>query len=307
MDATANPSEAAISNQKRLLKLARKRLQRFATLMPKLLVNDDPETIHHLRVGSRRLQQVLRAIHPAAKPPKIKKVLRLLRQVRQALGSCRNLDVNLDLIKEKRRRAGAAAVQLAWGAVQDELEAQRGRLLERARHEIARHDLFSFITRAQALIAAADSDADPVKILENAVAKSMAAWQEAFVSATEQSDEVHLHQFRIAGKRLRYRVELLAELGENKAKPLVQALKELQNALGDWHDRLLLIADLAEFIGRANFLADHPDIGRSLLTEMEKEKLHTQTTINQLLSDAAKVPECWVRWKPLIEAPHPKR
>ena len=107
MDATANPSEAAISNQKRLLKLARKRLQRFATLMPKLLVNDDPETIHHLRVGSRRLQQVLRAIHPAANPPKLKNVLRLLRQVRHVLGSCRNLVVNLYLIKEKRRRAGA--------------------------------------------------------------------------------------------------------------------------------------------------------------------------------------------------------
>ena len=307
MNPTANPSEAAISNQKRLLKLARKRLQRFATLMPKLLVDDDPETVHHLRVGSRRLQQALRAIHPAVKSPKIKKVRRLLRQVRRALGSCRNLDVNLDLIEEKRRRASAAAVQLAWGAVQDELEAQRGRLLERARHEIARHDLFNFIARAQALITAADSDADPVKILENAVAKSMTAWQDAFVSATEQSDEVHLHQFRIAGKRLRYRVELLAELGENKAKPLVQALKELQNALGDWHDRSLLVADLAKFIGRANFLADHPDIGRALLTEMEKEKLHTQTTIKQLLSDAAKVPECWVRWKPLIEEPHPKR
>lgn len=309
MNATATASGAAISNQKKLLKLARKRLQRFVTLMPKLLVSDDPETVHDLRVWSRRLQQALRVIHPAAKPPKIKKVLRVLRQVRQALGSCRNLDVNLDLIKEKRQQASAAAVQRAWGAVQDELEANRGRLLERARREIARHDLFGFIARAQALIEAADGDADPVEILENAIAKSMKAWQAAFVSATQQSDEVHLHEFRIAGKRLRYRVELLAELGENKAKPLVEALKELQNALGDWHDRSLLIDYVAEFIGRANFLADHPDIGRALLTEMEKEKLRNETNINQLLTDAAKVPERWVRWKPLIEQPHhpPKR
>lgn len=304
MNATATASGAAISNQKKLLKLARKRLQRFVTLMPKLLVSDDPETVHDLRVWSRRLQQALRVIHPAAKPPKIKKVLRVLRQVRQALGSCRNLDVNLDLIKEKRQQASAAAVQRAWGAVQDELEANRGRLLERARREIARHDLFGFIARAQALIEAADGDADPVEILENAIAKSMKAWQAAFVSATQQSDEVHLHEFRIAGKRLRYRVELLAELGENKAKPLVEALKELQNALGDWHDRSLLIDYVAEFIGRANFLADHPDIGRALLTEMEKEKLRNETNINQLLTDAAKVPERWVRWKPLIEQPH---
>ena len=301
MNATATTSDAAIANQKKMLKLARKRLQRFATLMPKVLVSDDPETVHDLRVWSRRLQQALRVLHPAAKPPKIKKALRVLRQVRRALGPCRNLDVNLELIKDKRQQASAATVQRAWGEVQDELEAKRGPILERARREIARHDLFGFIARAQTLIAAADSDADPLEILEKVIAKSMQAWQEAFVSATEQRDEVQLHEFRIAGKRLRYRVELFAELGENQAKPLVEALKELQNALGDWHDRSLLIDYVAEFIARANFLTDHPDIARSLLTEMEKEKLRNRTAINQLLADAAKVPERWVRWKPLIE------
>lgn len=309
MNATATASAAAISNQKKLLKLARKRLQRFATLMPKLLVSDDPETVHDLRVWSRRLQQALRVIHPAAKPPKIKKVLRVLRQVRQALGPCRNLDVNLDLIKDKRQLASAVTVQRAWGEVQDELEAKRVPILERARREIARHDLFGFIARAQTLIEAADSDADPLEILENVIAKSMKAWQAAFVSATEQRDVVQLHEFRIAGKRLRYRVELFAELGENKAKPLVEALKELQNALGDWHDRSELIDYVAGFIGRASFLADHPDIGRALLTEMEKEKLRNRTAIDQLLADAAKVPERWARWNPLIEEFHqpPKR
>jgi CHAD domain-containing protein len=305
MNPSATTSGTALSNQKKLLKLARKRLQKFATLMPKVLLSDDPATIHDLRVWSRRLQQALRVIHPAAKPPKSKKVLGVLRRVRRALGPCRNLDVNLDLIKEKHQHSGAAAVQRAWGAVQKELEVKRGTFLERARHEVSRHDLFSFIARAQALIDAADSDADPVEILEKGIAKSMKEWQEAFASATEQRDGVHLHEFRIAGKRLRYRVELLAELGENKAKPLVEALKQLQNALGDWHDRSVLVDYVAEFIGQADFLADHPDIGRALLTEMEKEKLRSQTAINQLLSDAAKVPETWARWKPLMDEPHP--
>jgi CHAD domain-containing protein len=272
--------------------------------MPKVLLSDNPETIHDLRVGCRRLQQVLRVIHPVSNPPKSKKVLRVLRQVRQALGPCRNLDVNLELIKEKHQHAGGAAVQGAWGAVQEELEAKRGPLIEGARREIARRNLFGFIARAQALIEAADSDADPLDILEKVIAKSMKAWQEAFAAATEQRDGVHLHEFRIAGKRLRYRVELLAELGENKAKPLVEALKQLQNALGEWHDRSVLIDCVAKFIGRANFLAAHPDIGRALLTEMEKEKLRNQTAIDQLLADAAKIPETSAHWKPLTDEPH---
>jgi triphosphatase len=301
MNTTAPTTDAAISNQKRLLKLARKRLQRFATLVPKVLLSDDPDTVHDLRVWSRRLQQSLRVIHPSVESPKRKKVMRLLRQARRALGPCRNIDVNLELIMDKRQQASATAVQRAWGEVHDELEAKRGALMERARRDIARHDLFNFIARAQALIAEADSDADPKEILESAITKSMEAWQEAFASAKEQRDKIRLHQFRIAGKRLRYRVELLAELGESKAKPLVETLKGLQNALGDWHDRSVLIDYVAGFIGRAGFLADHPDIGRALLTEMEKEKLHLDTAINQLFADAAGVLEYWARWKPLID------
>jgi CHAD domain-containing protein len=92
-------------------------------------------------------------------------------------------------------------------------------------------------------------------------------------------------------------------LGTDKTKPLVQALKQLQNALGEWHDRSALIDCVAEFIGRANFLADHPDIGRALLTEMEKEKLRNETHINQLLADAGKIPETWTHWKPLTDEP----
>src|SRR6185436_10294228 len=65
MNATATTTDAAISNQKRLLKLARKRLQRFATLVPKVLLSDDPDTVHDLRVWSRRLQQALRVIQPS--------------------------------------------------------------------------------------------------------------------------------------------------------------------------------------------------------------------------------------------------
>ena len=298
MNQTATTPGALDLNRNKLLILARKRLQRFATLLPKLLISDNPTFVHDLRVWSRRLQQALRVIHPAAEPPKGKKLRRVLRRLRRALGPCRNLDVDLELIKEKRRRAGAAVIERAWGAVQRELEAKRGPLIERARREIARHDLFLFIARARTLIDSADDvDIDPIKSLDQAIEKSMKSWQEAFSSVMQERADSRLHKLRIAGKQLRYRVELLAELGEDRAKPLVEALKRLQNSLGDWHDRSVLVSYLATFIGQAEFLSEHPDIGRALLTEMEKEKLRNQSAIDQLLGDAAKVPESWARWQ----------
>jgi CHAD domain-containing protein len=297
MNATPADSSAAIANQKRFVKLVRKRLERFVTLLTKVLVSNDPEAIHDLRVSSRRMQQALRVIVPTPKPSKSKKVIRVLRQVRRALGPCRNLDVNIALIKEKRKHAGATLVQQAWEAVQTDLDERRAPALKRARPIIAQHDVFAFIARTKSLIkGAGDRDTDPVEILDRAAAQSMNGWENAFTSAYEHRDEIHLHEFRIESKRLRYRAELLADLGQAKAKPLVAALKELQTMLGDWHDRCVLLHHVAEFIGRPNFLASHPDMSRALLAEIEKEKLRNDTTIDQLLQNGAKVRESFARW-----------
>jgi CHAD domain-containing protein len=298
-------SSPATGSEKKLLKLARKRLERFVTLMPKILVSDDPEIIHDLRVWSRRLQQAILVILPEPKPPKSKKVIRTLRQVRQSLGPCRNLDVNIALIIEKRRHSGAAMIRQSWEAVQRDLEDRRNSLLERARSDIAQKDIFAFIGRAKTLIDAAGDDnwsaAGPLQKLEAATSQAIKNCDEACALAYEQRDQTHLHQFRIAAKRLRYRAELLADLGHVKVKPLVEDLKELQNALGDWHDRCVLLQSVAEFIGRPDFLADHPDMGRALLAEMEKEKLHNETAIEQLFQKAAKMRQSWAEWKPAAE------
>ena len=71
-----------------LVKLARKRLERFVTLYPKALVSDDPEIVHDLRVASRRLQQALRVLPPHSKSVN-RKLFKVLRRVRRAFGACR--------------------------------------------------------------------------------------------------------------------------------------------------------------------------------------------------------------------------
>ncbi len=297
---------AALATQKKLLRLTRKRLERFVTLLPKILISDDPDIIHDLRVWSRRLQQAIRVILPVPVPPKSKKVIRTLRQVRQSLGPCRNLDVNISLIADKRRHSGATLVRQSWEAVQNDLEEKRDALLERARSSIAKRNIFVFIERTKRLIDIAGRDVDShaaalLPKLEQAAVDAMRTCDQACALAYEQRDQTHLHQFRIAAKRLRYRTELLADLGHNRAKPLVEDLKELQTALGDWHDRCVLLQYVAEFIGRPDFLANHPDMGRALLAEMEKEKLRNQTTVEQLFEKAAKMRQSWAEWKPVAE------
>jgi len=111
--------------------------------------------------------------------------------------------------------------------------------------------------------------------------------------AQENPQVDQIHALRIAGKRLRYRAELLAELGEATAKPQVKTLKSLQDKLGDWHDRIVLLQLIAEFISRPEFLVDHPAAGRALLAEMERERHKNEVATHAILKSAGKTREAW--------------
>jgi CHAD domain-containing protein len=297
MDASATDSEAAVPVQNKLLKLAHKRLERFVTLFPKALLNDEPDTIHDLRVYSRRLQQTFRVMLPKPVRPKGRKLIRTLRRVRQAYGNSRNLDVNIDLIQQKHRAAGAAIVRQSWEMLQDTLAAERRAEIVQARQKMARYDIVAFIGRAQTLMESADIGSDVVEKLRQTVRAALKDWHDALELAKDDRGVENLHALRIAAKRLRYRAELLAELGSGAMKPAIKAIKEFQTLLGDWHDRCVLLEHVADFIGRPDFLVNHPDMGRTLLSEMEKDKLRNESAVEDILSKAPKVGESWDRVK----------
>lgn len=295
MDASATESEAAVPVKNKLLQLAHKRLERFVTLFPKALLNDEPDTIHDLRVYSRRLQQTFRVMLPKPVPPKGRKLIRTLRKVRQAYGNSRNLDVNIDLIQQKHQAAGAAIVRQAWEMLQDALEAQRRAEIVQARQNVARYDIVAFIGRAQSLIESADIGSDVVETLQQTVRAALKNWHDALEVAKDDRSVENLHALRIAAKRLRYRAELLAELGGGTMKPAIRTIKEFQSLLGDWHDRCVLLEHVADFIGRPDFLVNHPDMARTFLAEMEKDKLRNESAVEDIFSKAPKVGESWNR------------
>jgi hypothetical protein len=56
-----------------------------------------------------------------------------------------------------------------------------------------------------------------------------------------------LHQYRIAGKRARYAAEFAGKSRE--ADEFIVQLKRAQDALGDWHDWLMLTQSAAKRLG----------------------------------------------------------
>jgi CHAD domain-containing protein len=293
--ATEPVNATAVTNK--LSKLAHKRLERFATLYPKILVSDAPDTIHDLRVASRRLQQTLRLILAKPKSSTHHKLLRFLRKARRAFGPCRNLDVSIALVGKRRDASAAATLRRAWNAVQEWLEQQRTEAIAHARSELKRHDLIDFISRVQMRFEDIHKQPQAAPLLQRA-SDALTAWTEALTAAKADPQLEQIHSFRVAGKRLRYRVESLVELGEPSVKPLVQGLKMLQNDLGDWHDRQVLQQHIAAFVGRPGFLAQEPGMCRALLLEMERDKQRDKAGINDVIVNAEKLADEWREIKP---------
>ena len=296
--AAARQRSTALAH-KALLKLTRKHLERFVTLVPKFLVNDDPELIHDLRVRSRRLQQTLRVVLPRPKPRGARNIVKILRRVRRALGACRNLDVNAALASKRGEEAQTPVLRDSWQTLVEDLSSRRGALLEDARRRIAKHDLVSFIGRTQAVLDAVDAEADPLPDMKEALRRSLREWDEAYASAKKNRGNDELHALRIAGKRLRYRAELLADVGVGSIKPMIKDLKHAQAILGEWHDRTVLLQCAAEFIRRPRFMERRPELASALLAQMKEEQKSGAAIVDEFLRDT---PELRKRWN---RGPHP--
>jgi hypothetical protein len=75
-------------------------------------------------------------------------------------------------------------------------------------------------------------------------------------------------------------------------------LKLLQDELGNWHDRHVLLQFIAEFIGRPDFLVDHPEAAHALLAEMERERQTNDLAVSSILKSAEKMQHAWGTPKP---------
>jgi CHAD domain-containing protein len=293
MKATDYQTPESDSNHKRLLVVTQRRLEKFVSLFAKVLVSDHPDTIHDTRVWSRRLQEIFRVLFPQPRIGKSRKLVRTLRRVRRTLGDCRNVDVTLALIDNKHSPSTASNRQESWDLVRDYLREKRARQIARAREELARHDIMQFVTRIQSLLQPDELAQEPEELLRRSVEEALAEWNKTLGEARENPQVDQIPALRIAGKRLRYRAELLADLGDISTKPRVKSLKLLQDDLGNWHDRYILLQFIAEYIGRPDFLVNHPATSRALLAEMEREQHKNDTMVHAILKSAEKTREAW--------------
>lgn len=245
----------------------------------------DPEGVHDMRVATRRLRACLKVFTPWLDAGELDRVAPAARSLTRALGRVRELDVlrlrlgelattaapqralAIECVDARlaRRRSRARARMMARFAKVD-LDRLEGRL-RRLTAQLARPGAPANADAATAATAPAGEAAAPAAagtggeppiadlltalagvVLDEARAISCPSLPEQV--GTEHAAEA-LHAVRIAAKKLRYTLEIVAPYLGDGGTNVVRRLRAVQDKLGDFHDDTVLDDTLRPEIERA--------------------------------------------------------
>jgi triphosphatase len=201
----------------------------------------DPEYLHQMRVGLRRLSSALRAFRDLVPKRAAKPVVERLRKLMPALGAARDWDVFCDgiarIAMQQPARARAMAQLLARA------RSKRSLARRRARATAASPRLQAFLLRALRWIHAEPWSRrldDTGRSSAQFAAQSLAQLQRralAQASGIDWRDAARRHRLRIRIKRLRYACDFFApSFADTAARPYLKRLEALQDILGDLND-----------------------------------------------------------------------
>ena len=210
---------------------------------------DDIEYVHQLRVSTRRAGAALRLYRDWLPGKPSRWLKKRLRDIRRAAGTARDLDVlTLRVRQELGEGGGALLEELAArrAAAQNAIVkiAERSRRDERLAGNV--HKLLDGIRLGDAKNHRAQAPAD----FRHWAQQQLAHVASEFFAAAPQSDgdPTALHQFRIAAKKLRYAIELLAPaFGPELRREHYPMVEKLQERLGKINDHVAGAEQLREW------------------------------------------------------------
>lgn len=214
-------------------------------------LGEDPEELHHMRVATRRLRAAM-GVFAEALPARAASLRGELRWVGRSLGDVRDLDVQIETIREWAQgdEDGASRGSLA------DLEA----LLLRRREEVRVQLLAALDSRRYERLVAAMSgmlERGPLRRSVPGRTPVLAAAPDLILrlhrklrkagnKVSKGAGATEYHRVRIRGKRLRYALEFLSPVYGGPATRLAKRLVAVQDILGLHQDAQVAMIRLRE-------------------------------------------------------------
>lgn len=225
----------------------------------------DIEGVHDMRVASRRLRSALRDFKPYFKLRKHRRAGDSIKSLADSLGEVRDNDVAIAALE---KLAASAPADVALGIEKFAAERRTRREGGRAAlaNEVADDRLSSLraefnasleVTllspRANKLKTADDQADGSFRAVGRLIIRARMEELQGFsTSLYHPLKTKQLHRMRIAAKRLRYAIELVAECWNKQLDSFAKQVADLQTSLGELHDCDVWIAELGDLLEQHN-------------------------------------------------------
>lgn len=218
----------------------------------------DIEFIHRMRVASRRLRSTFVHFQKCYPEKKVTTWQKHIRQVTKSLGMARDLDVQIEAVKNAQTnleqiqfRPGIHRLQLRLQQRREKIQPQVVEAMANLRNSGVLEEMDKKLTEQ----AIKEDGSQPY---------TLQLYQLSYQAITQQLDSLHaheelifdpdqieaLHAMRIDAKHLRYTLEIFSPLYAGRAEEFIKLVKTIQEFLGNIHDCDVWITTLPEFVAR---------------------------------------------------------
>jgi len=213
--------------------LLRKRIRAILALCDSFYKGRGGETIHDLRVASRRLRELFDYLSSSLPENWLNRSRRQAAKITKALGQIREIEANFQILRQwhREKKHLTAALELM---IQSQREIRNIRRSE-ARNQISRKRFQRFEKMLLQIKGSRNFHSLPSASVNTRIAE--------FVSFdwTPAVDDQSLHELRIHTKKLRYALEIFNTLHSKSDLDFpIEAIRELQEVLGQIHDLAIL-------------------------------------------------------------------
>ncbi len=212
-----------------------------------LLADADPEWVHQMRIGTRRLRSCMALIESYAGKARVTPLVAEIRWLATLLGAARDWDVfateTLPPLAAALARDPPAAA--GFTPLRRSIGGYRSQARKAAREAVASPRFQRLVLAIGAFCATPHFGAqDPTHESTRTFAERLLAHRHASLlergAALEHASDDERHAVRIAAKKLRYAAEFFSPPDPKKRnRAYLKALSRLQDALGHWHDAVV--------------------------------------------------------------------
>jgi CHAD domain-containing protein len=255
-----------------------------------VLDDKDPEHLHQMRGGTRRLRTALQVFESAIALPKRASAKRL-RDLARALGAVRDLDVqaaslsqdyqtNLNKREQKKLRQVSQGLQsqrkASFAAMQRALTQRKFRQIKTAYEGWLQQPHYTSVAKLPL-----------VSVLPDVLSPLLSelflhpGWLIATTDISEANAGI-LHDLRKVCKHVRYQAEFFTDFYGEEFRHWVKEIKTLQDDLGTFQDTQVLQALLTDKLGRKTSM---PEL-QSLIRQKQAEALGNWEEVRQKYLDS---------------------